>query len=81
MAFVGYDEVRITHQAGIDLTSDEITEIAIGIKDDIKQLTNLTRLIEQTPIANLTENIRFDEIENLMKLLGLDNFINVTAAV
>jgi hypothetical protein len=33
VAFVGYDEVRITHQAGIDLTSDEITEIAIGIKD------------------------------------------------
>ena len=61
--------------------SPEIAKVAIGIKDDIKQLTNLTRLIEQTPIANLTENIRFDEIENLMKLLGLDNFINVTAAV
>ena len=55
--------------------------LIVKLEMTIRQLTNLTRLIEQTPIANLTENIRFDEIENLMKLLGLDNFINVTAAV
>ena len=44
-------------------------------------MTNLTRIIEQTPIANLTENIRFDEIDNLLRLLGLDNFVNVTEVV
>lgn len=37
--------------------SPEIAKIAVGVKDDITQLTNLTRLIEQTPIANLAENI------------------------
>ena len=61
--------------------SPEIAKVAVGIKDDITQLTNLTRLVEQTPIANLTQNINFDEFANLLKLLGIDNVVNVTALV
>ena len=61
--------------------SPEIAELAIDVRDDIKVLTNLTRLIEQTPIANLTENLDFDGIADLLKALGLENVIDVDAAV
>ena len=61
--------------------SPEIAELAIDVRDDIKVLTNLTRLIEQTPIANLTENLDFDGIADLLKALGLENIIDVDAAV
>ena len=57
--------------------SPEIAKAAVGLKDDIRALTNLTRLIEQTPIANLTESIRWDGIADLLKALSLDRVIDV----
>jgi len=35
----------------------EIAKAALAVRDDIRMLTNLTRLIEQTPIKDLTANI------------------------
>ena len=34
--------------------SPEVAKLAVGLRDDIRTLTNLTRWIEQTPIANMT---------------------------
>ncbi len=44
-------------------------------------MTNLTKWIEATPIANFTERIDFDAIEQLLEDLGLASFVNVTAVV
>jgi hypothetical protein len=43
--------------------SPEIADFVLGVKDDIRALTNLTKWIEYTPIANFTERIDFAAIE------------------
>ena len=40
-------------------------------------MTNLTALIENTPLANFTDNINWDGIEDLIGRLGLENVIDI----
>ena len=55
-----------------------VLDIVTNVKEDIRLLTNLTRLIEQTPIANFTENlVAWDAIERLLQALGLDAVIDI----
>ena len=61
--------------------SPEIANFALGVQSDIRALTNLTKWIEATPIANFTERIDFEAIEQLLEDLGLGSFVNVTAVV
>jgi len=61
--------------------SPELAQFAVGVQSDIRALTNLTRWIEETPIANFTERIDFDAIEKLLADLGINDFVNVTALV
>ena len=52
-------------------------EIAEDLKNDIKTLTNLTRIIENTPIANFTERINWEGLEDWLARFGLDQVIDV----
>lgn len=55
-----------------------VLDIVTNVKEDIRLLTNLTRLIEQTPIANFTENlVAWDAIERLLQAFGLDTVIDI----
>ena len=69
----------------------EVAEAATGIpnaldvvtdfKKDIRTLTNLTRLVEQTPVKDFAENlIAWDAIERLLVALGLDQVLDVEVA-
>lgn len=54
-------------------TDIDVLNVVADVKADIRTLTNLTRLVEQTPIANFTEElIAWDAIERLLVALGLD---------
>jgi hypothetical protein len=64
VALVGYDKVRITHQAGIDLTSDDITEIAIGIKNN----TIFRPLMQYQPVYNPDKQIYEIHFDFTLKL-------------
>lgn len=58
----------------------QILNIIQDFNKDIETLTNLTKLIEQTPIKNFTENlIAWDAIERLLIALGLEEVIDVDA--
>ena len=59
--------------------SPELADFALGVQDDIRALTNLTKWIEMTPIANFTERIDFSAIERLLEDLGLGAYVNTTA--
>ena len=50
------------------------------MKKDIETLTNLTFLIENSPVKNFTENlVAWDAIERLLIALGLEEVIDVDA--
>ena len=55
--------------------------VVTDFKKDIRTLTNLTRLVEQTPVNGFTENlIAWDAIERLLVALGLDQVLDVEVA-
>lgn len=55
-----------------------VLNLVSDFKEDIRTLTNLTRLIEQTPIKDFTEElIAWDAIERLLVALGLQDVIQV----
>jgi len=60
--------------------SAEAARVVLRVRDDIRLMTNLTRLVELTPIANLTQRIQWDSVENLAKqileTLGLEATID-----
>ena len=56
-------------QEGNDVNQEVATTAAyafVGLEEDILYLTNLTRIIEESPIANFTERIAWDAIERLL---------------
>ena len=56
-----------------------IINVAVNLKDDIKKITNLARLIDQTPIKDFTQRIAWDSIDRLLTALGLNTIISVPA--
>ena len=57
---------------------DNVVEIVQNVKEDIRTLTNLTRIIEESPIGNFNDNlIAWDAIERLLEALGLSTIIQV----
>lgn len=57
--------------AGVE-TDLNVIQVVEDFKKDIRTITNLTRLIEQTPINGLTENlVAWDAIERLLIAFGL----------
>lgn len=59
-------------QAGRSLQEFSITE---DLKNDILALTDLTALIDQTPIADFTKLIPWDSVGKLWEAVGLEQFI------
>jgi hypothetical protein len=49
------------------------------VKNDIKALTNLTRLIENTPIKDFTKNIDWEGLGKILNAFGLDKVIDIQA--
>jgi len=47
------------------------------VKNDIKALTNLTKLIEMTPIKDFTKNIDWEGLGKILKAFGLDKTIDI----
>ena len=57
--------------AGVE-TDLNVLQVVEDFKKDIRTITNLTRLVEQTPINGLTENlVAWDAIERLLIAFGL----------
>ena len=57
--------------AGVE-TDLNVIQVVEDFKKDIRTITNLTRLVEQTPINGLTENlVAWDAIERLLIAFGL----------
>ena len=54
-----------------------VIELVGNVKNDIRVLANLTRLLEQTPIANFSKKIAWGSFEKLLISLGLDGTINL----
>jgi hypothetical protein len=51
----------------------EVFEIVDSIKEDIRDLTDLARYIEQTPIKDFSENyLAWDALEKLIEAFGLN---------
>lgn len=70
--------VEVVSEVVSEITgAPNVVEIAVELKNDIRYLTNLTALIENTPLANFTENINWDGIEDLIGRLGLENVIKI----
>ena len=66
--------------AGVE-TDLNVLQVVEDFKADIRTITNLTRLIEQTPINGLTENlIAWDAIERLLAAFGLTEVLDVQVA-
>lgn len=58
----------------------EVFEIVDSIKEDIRDLTDLARYIEQTPIKDFSENyLAWDALEKLIEAFGLNQLIDVPA--
>ena len=51
----------------------------IGLEEDILYLTDLSRIVAESPIANFTDRIAWDSLDRLLQAYGLDVFINITA--
>lgn len=43
-----------------------VLQLVTGVKEDIRVLTNLTRLVEQTPLYNITQKINWQALEELV---------------
>ena len=68
--------VEVVAEVAIQATGVEtdlnVIQVVEDFKADIRTITNLTRLIEQTPINGLTENlVAWDAIDRLLIALGL----------
>lgn len=68
--------VEVVAEVAIEATGVEtdlnVLQVVEDFKKDIRTITNLTRLVEQTPINGLTENlVAWDAIERLLIAFGL----------
>ena len=54
-----------------------VAQLVGDVKNDIKALTNLTKLIEMTPIKDFTKNIDWEGLGKILKAFGLDKTIDI----
>ena len=84
MKYVDYANIDTSIKLPVNVTRvfdnlglDEFAETISDFSDTVQDLTNITRIWNETGISNLTHYIHWDALETLLKEWGLDDVIDV----
>ena len=84
MKYVDYANIDTSIKLPVNVTRvfdnlglDEFAETISDFSDTVQDLTNITRIWNETGISNLTHYIHWEALETLLKEWGLDDVIDV----
>ena len=73
---------NIFEVTGLEQTDDLIEDVLENSKDTIEQVRkNLTQLLTEVPIRNLTRIVDWDRLDDFFDRSGLDQFIAIDQAI
>ena len=85
MKYVDYTNINNTIKLPVNVTSvletvqlHEAAKMIANYSDELKDLTNITKIWNETGISNLTQYVQWEALQTWLDSYGLGTLFNVT---